>query len=1444
MSQALSNLAVGAKVKFGKYQVNTEEAQPIIWTVVAKNHVSTPAYPTDSVTLHATEILDLRCFDAKEPNNTNSNRVLYGNNYYAVSNMKQWLNSRADAGAWYSAQHSYDQSPNSSTYVDAGTQYASKEGFLNLFSEEEYNAILATTIRTAKSTVDGGGYEDISVKVFPPSITEIGLGQENDISEGVAWGYYTEDSARASYLTTQCYNNTLSSSKSSSENAAWGWWLRTPYYSNACDIYSVGSDGGLVVYRAFRGYVGVRPALNLSSSLLVSDTADSDGCYTVVFANTVTAPATLSIPKLIKGRSALIEWSAVDGADSYILQRKTGAGGSYSDRYSGTNTYFDDQIQTRYSVLGYRVCAVSGENQSDWNTSEDITTITAPNTPGNPVVPDTINAGDTYTVTWTAPSVTAVEGYELQRKIDDGDYTTVYKGANLSYTDTAQSTWTKVQYRVAAYTDGDVYSATWAASSIRTITSTPTAPDAPATITVPSSITVGDSISVSWSEVSGVGSYKLERSTNDGDFTQVYSGTATSYTDTALSTWSKVQYRVSSVKDGVSSDWMTSAEQTVSAKEPEPTAPAMPETITVPTLTAGQTATITWAVVSNAAGYALQRSVDGASYTTVYRGENTSHTDTIGSAWLTVQYRVCAYDSSNNSSDYKASDVMNVSQPITGLLEAIRAHAEQDIKITFADNTVLGKTDVAITGDGVKITDVLNGDTDYTFGKAVCKQVEMTLFNTDNKFNNFDFTQEFTLQIGVNVGTSFQYITLGIFKGERPDKVRGKLIDFTAYDRMQKFDVSASDFIENLEFPITLGVVLSSLCTTVGVETATTTFTNSAKNFTFNPFSTSDYTAREVLAWIAEAAGCYARVNADGKLELNTFTTNSYKILKTDRFEMSESEFETPVIGKLECYTSYGDQLVTAGTGTNTYVISDNPFLYIENDTEISSLQPYVNAIFAKASLFPAYSPIAVRAEWYPEIKCGDIITVVDDYDEVKTLPIFSQTITWNGFGEVEYESTGGLTREIEPVQQRELESIKKSMLRGTDLSTAVESYLNTQEGKASITSAVEGKFVEVSSGSTITTTTAIEQLIQKTEEGIESQISLSASYGSGTIGSNVRALLTLFANADSSSIRLSANALDLTATETAGSSSTEEVGTYDQHPDGIPVIPDNEYDFTKTSDGYYTSQNTGVHNSYAYGGLVFNFTQSTTITIRCISYGESEHDYGIVSNLDTELTLSETADTTGVKKAFSGENESSSSYVDLTMTVPAGSHYITFKYIKDSSVHKNGDYFKIKCFVQKTSRGKATISLKSGNVQISSADINFNGLVTFTDLSTSGATTINGGNVTTDNLYVNKVFFAENENYTIVTSGMNGENGVVQVGVQSPISGMAAFLELYGSFIYFKDPDNSSASHQLQVQTSNQKIIPGSDGDWVIGGVQNYFKTLYVQKIIFGDNSSQTTAP
>lgn len=150
----------------------------------------------------------------------------------------------------------------------------------------------------------------------------------------------------------------------------------------------------------------------------------------------------------------------------------------------------------------------------------------------------------------------------------------------------------------------------------------------------------------------------------------------------------------------------------------------------------------------------------------------------------------------------------------------------------------------------------------------------------------------------------------------------------------------------------------------------------------------------------------------------------------------------------------------------------------------------------------------------------------------------------------------------------------------------------------------------------------------------------------------------------------------------TGGSSSgdTEDAGTLDTSTSG--------YKFTKDSDGYYVSSNAGANSSYSYGKLIFNFTSAKTVTLTCVSYGENNCDYGIIGNLDKELAKSNSADSSNVFHSFKGE--SSSIAKTFTMEVPAGTHYITFKYIKDSSAHSNGDYFKLKATAPADSGGSS----------------------------------------------------------------------------------------------------------------------------------------------------------
>jgi hypothetical protein len=289
MSQLISALAVGSKVKYGSYKVETSTTLPIIFKIIDKNHAG---YPANSVTLLTDKIIDLRGFDAKEPLNADANRVTYGSNRYHTSNLRQWLNSGGAANAWWAAQNLTDGTLNTNNHdatpTDAGfdqtTGYNDIAGFMNNFTAQEIGKMLNTTLTVAKNIVtDGSGSETVIDQVFLLSNTEIGVANENAIVEGSLFSIFATDADRIDYMTDQGFTNTLSTAKPATVGTGWSWWLRTPQAVNSSYTNTVFYNGALGQNIARNGSVGVRPALNLASNILVSDVVDSDGCYTVVW---------------------------------------------------------------------------------------------------------------------------------------------------------------------------------------------------------------------------------------------------------------------------------------------------------------------------------------------------------------------------------------------------------------------------------------------------------------------------------------------------------------------------------------------------------------------------------------------------------------------------------------------------------------------------------------------------------------------------------------------------------------------------------------------------------------------------------------------------------------------------------------------------------------------------------------------------------------------------------------------------------------------------------------------------------------------------------------------------------------------------------------------------------------------------------------------------------
>ena len=379
MSKTLGSLSVGAKIEvpvLSAYQ--SRFGSKIVFKIADKNH---SGYPSNSVTLITEKIIQNMASDAKEPSNSNSDRKNYGNNRHIYSNLLQWLNSNAAAGAWYSAKHSADQAPTTKNTHVTYNPYTSWAGFLAMLDPKFVAELMETTLTVVKSSTDGGSYETFKAKMFLASTTEVGLANENNIAEGSLLALFSNDASRVAYPTAQCVNNADGYTNSGfATSKGWYWWLRTPTSSYAGSVRRVISDGSLNYYNAYGGSYGVRPLCNLKSSILVSDSPNSDGNYTVIYNSAPSAPPSITAPATCySGQNINISCAAATDPDgdalTYCFERSYNSGAWTQVQASASRT-FTEAVSTAWNTLKYRVRAKdSYGNYSAYTTSGDIAVI-------------------------------------------------------------------------------------------------------------------------------------------------------------------------------------------------------------------------------------------------------------------------------------------------------------------------------------------------------------------------------------------------------------------------------------------------------------------------------------------------------------------------------------------------------------------------------------------------------------------------------------------------------------------------------------------------------------------------------------------------------------------------------------------------------------------------------------------------------------------------------------------------------------------------------------------------------------------------------------------------------------------------------------------------------------------------------------------------------------
>ena len=164
-------------------------------------------------------------------------RQIYGSNRNAHSANKKWLNSDAAGAAsgqiasWWTASDEFDM-PVRSTLP----------GFLHGMDPAFLAIVAPVRKRTALGIADGYGYEDTEELVFEPSMTELGLGKNNNISEvGVnADGTLKKDAAWDLFVSA-----TQEDRIKYQAGVARYYWLRSPLPSFAGNERYVNPSGAL-----------------------------------------------------------------------------------------------------------------------------------------------------------------------------------------------------------------------------------------------------------------------------------------------------------------------------------------------------------------------------------------------------------------------------------------------------------------------------------------------------------------------------------------------------------------------------------------------------------------------------------------------------------------------------------------------------------------------------------------------------------------------------------------------------------------------------------------------------------------------------------------------------------------------------------------------------------------------------------------------------------------------------------------------------------------------------------------------------------------------------------------------------------------------------------------------------------------------------------------------
>lgn len=260
---------------------------------------------------------------------------------------------------------------------------------------------------------------------------------------------------------------------------------------------------------------------------------------------------------------------------------------------------------------------------------------------------------------------------------------------------------------------------------------------------------------------------------------------------------------------------------------------------------------------------------------------------------------------------------------------------------------------------------------------------------------------------------------VGVFYAEKPTRTKRNSYKVTAYDTMSKLDADFSGWLRanQAQFPKTIWQLVQLACQRAGVTLASSSLPING-SYSVQAFYADDLTCRQIISWAAEAAGCYAHMNADGKLQFLTYTDKRSTVKITPdgasnstayyADSLSYEDYTVKAIEKVQIRQSDSDVGVIypdSTTATNTYAVQGNLLLTTGTEVNLKTVAQTLYNVLKNVT----YTPCKVSVPSSSGLACGQIVHVKDARGREFDTYLMNATIS---SGKASFESVGSASRE------------------------------------------------------------------------------------------------------------------------------------------------------------------------------------------------------------------------------------------------------------------------------------------------------------------------------------------------------------------------------------------------------------------------------------------------